>query len=525
MARTDSAISLEDGPFTGQVDSGVYQAGKLRVAQNVYPQDPMVGERVIGRPGFYQLGGTLPGRLQGFAQFNGAGVGELSVAVSAGRVFRMAAGATTWVEPFTTADMTTAGVALSTGTAALGFQVGFLTVYVGGIAQLMISDGVNKPFLWNGSPGSGSLTPMPNCPVLYGPPTLYQSRVFGIKAADRLTMVWSETDNPLIGYDIAGGYGDVWSVRQTDNRPLSLVIGTNAGLFIARERSTTSAYGDVGPNFSSAATKDAVSGDVGTSFPFSGCVSGTNILLLDATCRPQMHRQGGQGYVPLWHDLRAHVAQSASNMNPQWGQGLVYPPANVALFLVPSTAGTALNQLWVYDLSGSTPVAVGTWSVGDTTGQTTVIGMVTLFNSALGQVPTLLVGDTTGHVYALADPNMRTVWNDQWASGTVPIAHAIETGELGYSTKRDKVFDRLDLAGEAPTQQTLSVSVIAPGMSMAAQTVVIPASSDDQHVEVGLDAAGRWARVHIDHAVLGEQFGVSALTLTGYPTDDDPPVP
>jgi hypothetical protein len=521
MAMTDRVLpGLEDGPWRSLADAGVYQAGKLRVARNVYPMDPAIGERYVGRPGWYQLGATLAGRLQGFLQFKGAGIGELSIAIAAGNLYRMLPGSGVWTLAVTPANIVTAGGLLSTTTPTIAA----LLVFSGGFPYLMLSDGVNQPILWSGGLGAAAITPMPNCPVLYGPPTMYEGRVFGIKAADRLTMVWSEADSPLTGYE-AGGFTNAWSVRQTDNRDLSALAGTNAGLLIARERSATHAVGAVGPDFASEATREGVSETIGVMHPYAVVRAPNGILMLDALARPQFYQQGAQGFTPVWHDLSAAVALAARNVNFAAALGVAFPPLGMACFLMPGTElSTALDTLWLYDVSGPVPVPVAVWDADSGNGLTCALGTVTLFSASRGYVTTLLIGDTAGHVYALSDPLAGTVWNDQWATGTVPIAHAIETGELGYATKREKVFDRVDIAGEAPTAQTLTVAVTTPNGQTADQTATLGLTALDTHADVGIDAYGRWARVRIEHEVLNEQFGLAAVAVTGYGSSADPEV-
>lgn len=517
VAVTDRALpGLEDGPWRSLADSGVYQAGKLRVAQNIYPLDPEVGEGYVGRPGWYQLGATLAGQSQGFFQFKAAGIGELSIAVAAGTVYRMLPGSGVWTLAVTPANFVTAGAALSTTA-----TIAFLLVFSGGFPRLMLSDGGNVPVLWDGGIGAGTITPMTNCPALYGQPTMYEARVFGIKAADRLMMVWSEADSPLTGYE-AGGFNNAWSVRQTDNRDLSALVGTNSGLLIVRERSATHALGDVGPGFASESTREGVSETVGVMHPYAVVRAGNGVLFLDALARPQFYRQGAQGFSPVWHDLQASAATAARNLNLGSALGVAFPPLHAAFFLVAGTAAsTALDALWMYDVAGEVPVPVATWTVPP---NATALGTITLFSSSRGFLTTLLVGDSAGRVFALADPLDGTVWSDHLAAGTTAIVHLLETGELGYATKREKVFDRVDIAGQAPTAQTLLVQVATPDDYTASQACTIPFTTLDAHADVGIDAQGRWVRVWIGHFVADEQFGISAVAVTGYGSSSDPEI-
>lgn len=530
MARADRALQLEDGPWASLCDSGSYQPGKLRVAINIYPLDPAVGEGLTGRPGWskygFPAGSPFSGRVQGFVDFAG-----MAVCIAHGEIWRMVYGTGTWTLAASAANIVTAGAALYDAVGGV-VPIGFLTVYVGGAARLFISDGINKPLLYDGTTGAASITPVPNCPILYGQPTMYEARVFGIKASNRRTMVWSESDDPLTGYE-AGGFSNAWSLRQTDSHELSGLVGQNTGLLIFRERSTTSAAGDVGPNFSSASSRESISGTEGLGHPFSAVVVRNGVMGLDAQSRPQFYRNGAQGFTPVWHDLRAHAAIVTANMQMSTSSGLYsalaaeFSPLKAVFFLVAGTPGsTRKDQLWQYDVSDETPQPVATWTLddGNPAHEFTAMAVLLAYDAVRGPTPTLVVGDSAGWTYALGDPISGTQWDDDWQGNlNQPIVHTLETGELGYTTKTEKIFDRVDLTGDPTVAMTgVSVQVRTPSGLNAAQTVTLPGGGDDAHTDVGIDAMGRWGRVRISHSTVGERFALSALTLSGSSSSADP---
>jgi hypothetical protein len=182
MARTDRLLQLEDGPFNRMIDSlapTARQEGAYQLGENVYPEDPEVGEAIVGRPGMRPMGAQLsvfPKFVQGIIQFPHNTL-ETTVAIAGGEIFTFDWTTRLWTKQVTTANLTTAGATLS----GVPLQVGLLVV----TSKLLISDGTNTPILWDGSAGAASITVLTNCPALYGQPTLHQSRVFGIKASTR----------------------------------------------------------------------------------------------------------------------------------------------------------------------------------------------------------------------------------------------------------------------------------------------------------------------------------------------------
>src|SRR5688572_19105391 len=105
----------------------------------------------------------------------------VNVAVISGEIYTEDSGI--WFKQVSTANLTTAGIVLA--------NVGrvFMVPFNG---LMLISDGVNLAFTWNGTAGAGGLVELTNAPVFYGRPTVYYGKVFGIKDTERDTIVWSE---------------------------------------------------------------------------------------------------------------------------------------------------------------------------------------------------------------------------------------------------------------------------------------------------------------------------------------------
>jgi hypothetical protein len=527
MAATDRVLMLEDGPWSQMIDSRSPTArveGAYTLGQNVYPMDSGLGETLVGRPGSRPAGArlvTFPAFIQAITQFS-HGASETTVAVAGGELYTFNWTTETWTKVVTTANLTTKSITLS----AVPLVVACVTF---GDA-LVVSDQNNIPFLWDGTSGSAGLTKLTNCPPLYGQPTVHQARLFGIKALDQRTMVWSEADDATTGYD-TGGFTNAWTLRQTDQHPLTRLVGTNSGLIIFRARSVTMASGDVGTlEFQSTDTREAIDSSVGTYTPFAVLEIGPNILFLSSDLQPYLLRPGATGVVPIWSGLRNTLVGGAARANPQQAFAVNYTPASLAIFAVSdSLASTAPNTLLVYDVRGDNPVPVGVWNGWD---QASISAMAMVLDTQLPTpVPRWMHGDygtSGGYVYLHGNPDDATfLTDDSLPAGAQPIYHLVHCQPLGYSTGREKIFDREDVSFRAPTPQQVSIWNRTPrGDSDPYALTVDPADVEiETKVTLGLDEEGRWIAPRVAHQALGEQFGLVAVSVTGYAADNDPADP
>jgi hypothetical protein len=528
MAVTDRQLMLEDGPWNQMIDSLAPTArkeGAYKRGQNVYPMDSDVGESLVGRPGTRVAGNrlvTFPSYVQCVVQFS-HGSDETTVAVAGGELYTFDWTAETWTKVVTTANLTTAGVTLSAVPRVACVTFG---------DSLFVSDQNNTPFLWDGTTGAGGLTKLTNCPPLYGQPTVHQARIFGIKALDQRTMVWSEADDATTGYE--AGFSNAWTLRQTDQHPLTRLVGTNQGLIIFRARSITQAVGDVGDlSFQSTDTREAIDSSVGTNTPFAVLEVGPNLIFLSSDLKPYLSRPGATGVEPLWQGFRNTLVGGASRANPQQAYAVHYTPANLILFAVSdSSADTSPNTVLVLDAKGETPVPVAVWDGwNDVSGASiSAMGMV-LDTAGATAVPRWMhgdFGDNGGYVYLHGNPDDPTfLTDDVMVMGVLPIEHVVHLQPLGFSTKREKVMDRIDVSCRADTVQTLTIGATTPrGDLDPVQVDVTPADADvEVHAVLGIDETARWIAPTITHQALGEEFGLVAVSVTAYTMDDDPEVP
>jgi hypothetical protein len=504
--------TFDQAPFAQMVDSlDPTTADPLTAVllQNCYPQPGPPGVAVVGRPGFTQLGLQLGAganrRVQGFHQYTKTNGTEFTVAFVGGRMYTLDWPPRTWTE------VTLVGVSLST--TARVRCVTFADVMV-------VSDGVNRPWTWDGT----TFVDLTNAPVFYGPPTVYYGKLFGIKNADRRTLVWSEENLPNTGYE-AGGFNNAWGLIQTSTSALERLLGTNEALYYWRARSTGRITGAVTPDFVNAGTREGVSDSVGTLSPDSVVIYDDVIYFVSADGQPFRLPTAGS-LQPQWEALReTYLAWPKNQLAKAWS--VAYAPIVGVLHGIVDVGQTELTQYAA--VSHRLPHVMGLWS-GWTS---TAIGLVRDQN----QNAVLLHGTANGYVYDHGNPD-GTYWtdaNNAADGGTVAIAHGVVGSALGYSVQREKRWDRLDLTFRALTDLTaVTVDYETPrGLSTTPQQIALTGTNSvwdlsqwdvdlwstealERKKTIGLSGYGRWIRPRIRHQFGVERFALVAVSAAGF---------
>lgn len=514
------------GPFIGMRDSldpTTADPGRAMLLQNVYPLELDKPSAFDGRPGFQQagaIGGDTNKRTgQLVYQFTKLDGTEYTVRIVGGQGIQTFNWSTrAWSTVVTVANLTTASVTLSE--TARCYAVTFADLMV-------ISDGVNTPFAWDGASGAGGLTKMTNCPVIYGQPTVYYSKLFAIKNAERSTIVWSEENAVNTGYE-AGGYNNAWTLGQTEQEPLYAITGTNEALYYFRARSSGYVAGEVSDNFTTDGTHEGVSQTEGTVSPAAVVYHGNQIYFLDADARPQVVVPGA-GVRPIWEDLR----QSIALMDPAElvdAVGVYDPTTRLVLFAMAEDAQTIPSAILVYNPVLNVPVAV--WN------GFTLNTMGVVKNSSGTPVLMHLGSDGYAYDHGTADG---TLWDDGLNSGTVAITHAVEGPHLGADDRQDKHFRRMDWLLRSSTGASgMSVSYRTPRANSTPMSASIGATGSalwgffnwgvgtwssataERHLALSIHGQGRWIRPRIAHSVLTERFGVETVSVEAIPQGDRP---
>ena len=281
---------LEQRGFRGMRDvliPGDAQADMPMVIHNMIPLDPEHGGPLATRPPWQKLGTVAVGAACQLA-YNYrtlAGANRFIIIID-GAIYYWNVSA--WAVYITAGQLSGASVTLSTTNSRI-----FATT-IGG--KLVISDGTNTPFMYDDT----TVTKLTACPVLYGQPTVYYAKLVGIKAADRSTFVWSEENDPTIGYE-SGGFNNAWQLGQTSSAPLQLMVGTNQGLYYWRPYSMGVIRGAVTTDFVNDGVHDGVSSSVGTSTASYELVDET-LYWVSTDGRPYCLTIGGD-ITPLWGQM------------------------------------------------------------------------------------------------------------------------------------------------------------------------------------------------------------------------------
>lgn len=300
MPRTKRRAILQAGPFDRVLWRATFDAppSSLRYLSNGYI---LPGGQAVQRPQFDLLGWTLGTKTQLLYDFwTTAGV-QHTVAIIDGEITEYNWSTDTSSTVVSTANLTSASIVLST--TARCYAVTFDN-------KMIISDGTNTPFAWDGTSGAGGLTELTNAPVFFGQPTVYYGKLFAIKNTDQLTIVWSEENDPTTGYE-AGGFNNAWTLGQTNSEHLVGILGTNEALYYWRKTGIGIIRGAVTPDFSSSGTHDAVSESLGLIHTSVRLYTDGRVFFADQYRRPWM--LVGGTLEPIWEQLsQAFTAGTAS---------------------------------------------------------------------------------------------------------------------------------------------------------------------------------------------------------------------
>jgi hypothetical protein len=431
---------------------------------NMYP-DPLY-QALLPRPGFQVLGGNV-------AATHGANRGVLHTLykLDGTIVTVMIVGSTFWLQ--TTSGGTRAWTAITTGTTP-ALPSDFFATTSGydpkceaiSFANVMILRGWLYMYKFDGT----TFTKLTAAPLMDSL-TVYYAKLFGIKHTDKTAFVWSEENDPTIGYEY-GGYNNAWTLGQTGSEPLQAMAGANEALYYWRGESLGSIRGEVSTNFSSEGTREGVSSSVGTIYPDSLVAVGQSFWFLDRLKRPYKLPFGGE-LVPLWADCEQEVLALADGYSPK---GLMHPCLPLVLFAV--TRSAHYDRFLVFH--SETGAYFGTWSLSRGALSTITSGDNRLNFGAVGVIRALdgagsgTVGDprlafwcgegiaadaTASYVYEQTPPvasstAIATIYNDVLNAvhgGTLAVIHWVESGFLGAAADVVKLYRALKIVvGQTP---------------------------------------------------------------------------
>lgn len=486
---------------------------------NLYPLELDRPTPFVARPGLTQAGAQLgaSGKRTGqwVGQFTKLDGTEYTVAVVGGQgVYTYNWSTAAWSNVVTVANLTTASITLSE--TARVYTVTFANT-------LVVSDGVNTPWTWDGTSGAGGLTKLTAAPVFFGQPTVYYAKLFGIKNTARSSIVWSEELDATTGYE--SGFTNVWTLGQTDQDALYAIVGTNEALYYFRAHSSGAISGAVNSEFATDGTREGLSETVGTTSPGGIVYHDARLFLVDALGRPHVARLGA-GVAPVWQDAaetlrgvdRTALASVTATFDPTTG---------LVLYGMPETGQSSPTIALAYNPLRANPVAVWNgWPF-------TTIGVV---KNGEGELVLMHI-DSDGYAYRHGLPTS-TLWDDELNAGTATVTHTLTTSYLAPDPQHEQRVSRVDVALRIEDgASSLSLVTETPyGNADAVTATVTGAGSrwgefnwgegqwaayvSEGHAAFGVQQVGRWVRCRFTHAESGESVGLSAATVTSTAAGD-----
>jgi hypothetical protein len=465
-------------------------------------------------------------RSQRHYQFTKLDGTEYTVWIVGGKILTYNWTTETWSEPVTTANLTTAAITLSTTA----------RVYCKTFANtLLISDGVNVPFTWDGTAGAGGLVKLTNAPVFFGQPEVYYGKIAAIKNTERNTWVWSEEATANTGYE-AGGYNNAWTLGQTDQEGFYALAATDSSLTFLRREGITQVIGRITDDFQTTGTLDAVSQTVGTLSPAAVYVYDRTIYFPGSDQRfykivgSQLTEVaiGGRGTFGGASRLRLSNALVAP-----WSEGdlIIFGIAEASqewpnLFFAVNPANDELAGLW------------RGWACTTLDGVKDGNGVGALVHGG-GPSSTVATGTSSlaGWAYLHGNPD-GVLWDDGFADATVAISHRLTPGYLGFDVRTDKHFYQVDVSLLTPTDlESLTIESVTQRGAGSTLTVTVVGTgstewdnfdwddadwageSTEQHVDCGLRRDGRWLKLTLGHAAIGERFQPQAVLVRAFRLD------
>lgn len=513
------------GPFRGLRDSLDPTVSNnpefATVLENVYPIELNKPSIFVGRPGFLQMGlqgGAANKRAgQRGAQFTKDDGTEYTFRIIGGQGIQTYNwGTDLWTTVVSVANLTTASITLSE--TAKVFTLTFAN-------KLLVNDGVNKMWTWDGTAGAGGLVSLTNAPVIYGQPTLYYAKVVGIKATERNVIVWSEEQDATIGWEMAA-YNNTWALIQSDQGQLFTITGTNEALYYQRSHSSARILGAVTSDFKADGTRAGVDEKIGCESPAGILFKNARGFFVDARARPHVLVPGGQ-VKEVWQDIHETLMGVDVSATELAKSIVLYDERlQLVLFCVTEIGQSNPSMVIVFNPILDLPVAV--WR-GFTFQDIAVV------KDADG-TPTLMHLSDDGYSYAHGLPEGAT-FSDALNASTNAIRHVVVGPYMGTSTDTEKTFSRADVLLRADANaSSITASYETPYGTSDSQSASVSGSSSrwdddssdaewdddtsvwstntvERHVAFGLATVARWLKFRVAHEVLGEQFGFAKMTV------------
>lgn len=324
---------------------------------------------------------------------------------------------------------------------------------------------------------------------------IYQRADTGTIKTDRLTIIWSEPNQPLAGY-IQTNFADFWTLLQTGTTPLYSLVATNSALYYSRLGSWGSLTGAPSINFQNTATHDTISVNIGCVAPATVKVFGNLIYFCDQNGRPSRFAEGGK-IEQLWLNMRTaiQVATVANHAEPNAVEGVAWAEVepNLNVYIAAPYGSTGLDDnrpslFYVFD--AFTGMYCGEWSMAGPLAVDAVGQMVTAQGSTGLGVQQAATSGNLGYLWQLAvQADMGNIFpgSQIYADNGVAFNPSIETQRLGYSMENSwNVSEVRSLTSDI---SAVDMTVITPYNTVDLGSVTAPNSNDSTFRQVW-DPAG-----------------------------------
>jgi hypothetical protein len=242
MAREPS-VRYRDRRFVGLVDNpnAVLPEGTVREAVNAYLKDG----RYRPRNGVTDAG-TLPAPVQKLMYWqNRETQVRYTMAVAAGNLYQY-----DWAGTWNQIPMGASDPDLDASS-----PIGWVSFK----DQLVITDGVNTPFTWDGT----DFLLLTDAPVAAGVTVYYFKLFFYDLPLEPSTFMWSEEGLPNEGYlgpkTGGGNHDNAWDFSQTDPGRILELTGLNEQLVVFKEDSVSAVRGPVEEDFRTTGVREGIS--------------------------------------------------------------------------------------------------------------------------------------------------------------------------------------------------------------------------------------------------------------------------
>ena len=482
----------------------------------------------IGTPS-YGAGPYHTGGIHEFIKNDGT---AKVVLISGGKFYTY--DASTITESLTAANLSAASVTL--GSQGIVYMATFNN-------QVVVSDGVNTPWMWDGTL-NGGITKLTNAPVAYGPPAVYYAKLFFIKNTDRATIVWSEENQANTGYE-AGGYNNAWTLLQSGSEGLVALQGTNEALHYWRYTGHGAVRGAVTSTFTTTGTHDEGSEEVGLLSGSAMTLAAGSIWFADQVGRPW--RRAGSRLEPLWSgqldrtfgEQIGIAPYAVGEFTPSVTPGVpsievVYQPGHNAVAFIYKTATSSASTALLFDAESGRLIEVAKWGASASVGTARVGSYQKLRNSAR---ETGLIAITHGSraavLYDMGSGIQVGLLDQLDTSGTTAYTPLVIGPQYGHApgvtfhVDEALVISESGAVGGQITSGSMtctfdyltSVAYTSTLMATAATDTVSSGESgnmtDRQH-RFGLDGYGRWVAPRVQLGVSFTSGTIGRLALKSW---------